>query len=154
MTKQELKARDDFRFKDVEIEDYWLRQIRAVKLDHAGDYKWGAAYLEIGNVDIEVNITSKLYMSEKWILEPTDIPDIAYFICVRCKEDQLRGFDDWYQVGYMERKPKVDWNSEEWKQQLKEDMLDALIECVEKCGFNYDELHEVKDVQEIFNKVM
>lgn len=86
-----------------------------------GVHDWGVAVLELGNVDIELNVT----VQED---DPEAIVYPDYFICVKCGD----GEDDWGSFGYADDyigdagRAHVDWSAENWKEQLFADMLKAL----------------------------
>lgn len=85
----------------------------------------GIAMLEIGNLDIELNINCDVDDdSDAEIV--TAFPD--YFICVKYGEDR----NDWESYGYADDcigdagHAHVDWSAENWEEQLFTDMLKTL----------------------------
>lgn len=86
----------------------------------------GIAMLELGYLDIELNINS-LEEEEDDIEEAT--PTLDYFICVKHGDDR----DDWESYGYADDyigdagQAHVDWAAENWKELLFADMLNSLV---------------------------
>ena len=85
----------------------------------------GTAMLEIGHLDIELNINS-IEEEDDHIEEAT--PACDYFICAKYGEDR----DDWESYGYADDyigdagQAHVDWSAENWEELLFLDMLKAL----------------------------
>lgn len=95
-----------------------------------GERYIGVAVLEIGYIDIEVNVMTEEQVSRK--PHPGDkTPVIDYFICLKN--------DKWESEGYLDYNIQVDWNADDWKEQLEKDMFQALDEYVKKHGFHYDQ---------------
>lgn len=86
----------------------------------------GEAMLELGYLDIELNINS-LEEEEDDIEEAT--PTLDYFICVKHGDDR----DDWESYGYADDyigdagQAHVDWGAKNWKELLFADMLNSLV---------------------------
>lgn len=122
MTFEEAKQRPDYRFRLTGIQ-LLIRDIREEHLEINLDNGplIGKAVLEIGYVDIEVNI-SVLGM----------FTTIEYFTCLKTE-------NDWEPIEYIGTGADVDWWSNRWKEELEEDMFLALNEYVESAGLSYDE---------------
>ena len=137
LTFDEAKKRKDYSFTLYGIEGI-IEDIRKGWLDNFlenGCGILGAAMLQIGYVDAEVNIFSEEQVSrDPDCHEKT--PVIDYFVCANSGEKNSD--DGWYNLGYMERKVNVDWHSESWPELLERDMFEALKEYVEKNNLHYD----------------
>jgi hypothetical protein len=129
MTFEEAKQRPDYCFRLNGIQ-LLIRDIREehLEIDLDNGPLIGKAVLEIGYVDIEVNISVNGMFSET----PTYKPIIEYFMCVKTE-------DDWEPIEYIGTGADVDWWSNRWKEELEEDMFLALNEYVESAGLSYDE---------------
>lgn len=85
----------------------------------------GIAMLELGYLDIELNINS-LEEEDDHIEEAT--PTLDYFICVKVGEDR----DDWESYGYADDyigeagQAHIDWSAKNWEELLFADMLKSL----------------------------
>lgn len=90
----------------------------------------GTAMLELGYIDIELNINSDVYAENKTVEECT--PMLDYFICIKCGEKRT----DWESWGYAddlignEGHAHIDWNAKDWEEQLFDDMLKSLTKFV------------------------
>lgn len=128
MTFEEAKQRPDYRFRLTGIQ-LLIRDIREehLEIDLDNGPLMGKAVLEIGYVDIEVNISILGMFNET----PTYKPIIEYFICIKTE-------DDWESIGYLGIEADVDWWSNRWKEELEEDMFLTLNEYVESVGLSYD----------------
>ena len=89
--------------------------------------RWGAAVLELGFADIELNLNTVGYL---------EVPSPDYFIC-------LRDNDGWYSEGYLEdyipydqARPSVDWLADDWEEQLRKDMATKLNNYLLMKGFD------------------
>lgn len=129
MTFEEAKQRPDYRFRLTGIQ-LLIRDIREEHLEINLDNGplIGKAVLEIGYVDIEVNISVLGMFNEI----PTYKPTIEYFTCLKTE-------NDWEPIEYIGTGADVDWWSNRWKEELEEDMFLALNEYVESAGLSYDE---------------
>ena len=129
MTFEEARQRPDYRFRLTGIQ-LLIRDIREehLEIDLDNGPLIGKAVLEIGYVDIEVNISVLGMFGEA----PTYKPIIEYFMCVKTK-------DDWESIGYLEIESNVNWWSNRWKEELEKDMFLVLNEFVNLFGLNYDE---------------
>lgn len=144
------KKRADYHF-SINDMDRIIEDIRKGWLDdfeENGDPVRGAAVLEIGHVDIEVNIFSE----EQLCREGREIPDdkkkapaIDYFVSVKAGKDK----DSWRDDKYLETKVNVDWRAENWKELLEHDMFMALDNYVRKAGYSYD--HPNLYIQSIYD---
>ena len=135
MTFEEAKQRSDYKFTLNEIESL-IDDIRnnCMKdlLENDDGYR-GAAVLEIGYVDVEVNIYT--YAQCVMNSDPEDqTPLIDYFTCLKHGENK----DDWSSDGYQDYSLNVDWNAEDWREQLEKDMFKALDMYVNANGYSYD----------------
>lgn len=132
MTFDEAKKLKEYNFKlnGIErlIDDIRNNYMRDKYED--GERYIGVAVLEIGYIDIEVNVMTEEQVSRK--PHPGDeTPVIDYFICLKN--------DKWESEGYLDYNIQVDWNADDWKEQLEKDMFQALDEYVKKHGFHYDQ---------------
>lgn len=101
-------------------------------LTEAGDPIRGAAVLEKGYIDIELNICSAEQVGKKDI--PPKTPVLAYYCCVKYGEEA----DAWESDDYIDGEVKVNWNADDWKQQLKDDMIRKLESYRTEKGYRYD----------------
>lgn len=95
-----------------------------------GDPIRGAAVLEKGYVDLELNI----YSFEQCGKDGKK-PILGYFCCIKHGETD----DTWESYDYIEDPVEVDWNANNWKELLKNDMGKKLEKFVEIKGFHFDE---------------
>lgn len=135
MTFEEAKKRNDYKFKLNGIESLIddIRNNCMKDLYENGDGYRGVAVLEIGHVDVEVNI----YSYGQCIInaDPEDqTPLIDYFTCLKRGEND----NDWVSDNYLEYDLNVDWNADDWKEQLEKDMFKALDKYVKTNGYSYD----------------
>lgn len=139
MTCEEARKRKDYHFSINGIDEI-IKDIRKGWLDafeENGDPMRGAAVLEIGYVDIEVNIFSEeqLYCGSSVLPEnKRKAPVIDYFVCIKYGEEK----DSWRDDGYLEGQVQVDWKAERWKELLEQDMFQVLDAYVQKNGYSYD----------------
>lgn len=133
MKFEEAKLRKDYKFTADEIEIY-IDQIRKQKLDgfeENGDGARGIAVLEVGYVDIEVNMYSRAQVILR--ADKDDMtPVIDYFCCIKVNEE------DWESDDYADYSLDVDWNTDNWKEQLEKDMFKALNMYVNANDLSYD----------------
>lgn len=135
MKFEEAKLRKDYSFWANELEAY-IEQIRNNYLDgftQDADGASGIAVMEIGYVDVEVNMYSAAQCRNN-TNEDNMAPIIEYFCCVKFGD----GDEDWESDGYLDYVSKVDWKSDNWKEQLEMDMFKALDEYVTKNNLSYD----------------
>ena len=147
MTFNEAKKRNDYKFAiDMTPETYeWLIKSMTYS-EHEDEFKEqyenagpdkGVAVLEIGYIDIELNITA--YGAE-------------YFICVNTGENGDPLYD-WQSVGYVDdlfygiadpgwKYVDVDFSATNWKEQLERDMFETLDYVVEQTQWTYNRPNE------------
>lgn len=135
MTFKEIKQMVDYKFTLYEVKDI-IHEIRngCIKsLYSDGNGYIGAAVLEIGYVDIELNIFT--YGQCNFTANSEDKrPLLDYFVCVKRGEEN----DDWESMGYLNCNVNVDWNADNWKDQLEKDMFDKLDKYVKDHSYSYD----------------
>ena len=140
MTFEEAKRRDDYRFRLNGIENL-IDEIRnnCMKgLYPENEPYLSEAVLEIGYMDVEVNIYAYCQCSEK--ADPDDKrPAIDYFTCIKTGD----GDYDWDLGEYLNRDIRVNWNADDWVDQLGRDMFEALDEYVNKKGYSYDHANKI-----------
>lgn len=135
MTFEEAKKRPDYKFVlngiESDIED--IRNNCMKGLYENGDPERGIAILEIGYVDIEVNLMTYEQVGK----HPGDKrPIIDYFACIKCGE----GDNDWRSDDYVDH-DNVNWESDNWAEQLERDMFEALNKYVVQKGYSYDHVN-------------
>ena len=133
MTFEEAKKRPDYKFVlngiESDIED--IRNNYMKRLYENGDPERGIAILEIGYVDIEVNLMTYEPVGE----HPGDKrPIINYFSCIKCGDNE----DDWRSDDYVDHDINVNWVLDNWAEQLERDMFEALNKYVVQKGYSYD----------------
>ncbi len=137
---QSAKCREDYRFFCMreDIRD----EIIAGHMDRVTDYGVliGEAVLEIGNIDIEINISTP--EQEDADKEGDDSPCIDYFCCAFDGEE-------WWEDGYLldhflsdNCKVDVDWAADNWRELLERDMFDTLVWYANMRGLSFDEPNE------------
>lgn len=133
MTLQQMKRRKDYCFRLHGIEKL-IPSIRRGRLDgfteHAEPAK-GVAVLQIGHMDIEVNVFSVAQVSCRREDRENLSPVIDYFVSRKTARGR------WEPDGYLGREVKVDWKAPDWKSQLERDMYAALDEYVTRQGYYY-----------------
>lgn len=135
MTFEEAKQRSDYKFTLNEIESLIddIRNNCMKDLYENGDGYRGVAVLEIGYVDVEVNI----YSYGQCVLgadSNDQTPLIDYFTCLKHGES----LDDWSSDGYLDYSLNVDWSADNWEEQLERDMFTALDMYVKANNYSYD----------------
>ena len=135
MTFEEAKKRTDYNFSLNGIEDIindirnnWIKDME----DDGEPYR-GIAILEIGYIDIEVNLATY----EQCIIDakPGDKrPSMYYFTCIKHGDSD----DDWESNNFVDHDINVNWESDNWAEQLERDMFEALDKYVAKKGYSYD----------------
>ena len=98
-------------------------------LDENGEIYMGVAVLELGYLDIELNIASEEQVSRK-PCPGNKTPVIDYFVCVKNLE--------WESDGYVDYKVNVDWNADDWADQLERDMFMALEKYRKTHNYSYN----------------
>lgn len=148
MTFEEAKKRSDYHFRQrlgTVIDG--LASGRLDDMDADSEPFIAGAVLEIGCVDLELNISVRAMFDNERKDDKTPVPE--YFCCVKFGE----GPTDWDCDGYIldeskydERaKVKVDWKAENWVEQLERDMFDTLVWYADLKGYSFDELNTLKD---------
>ena len=128
MTFEEAKQRSDYKFLLNGIQDR-IKDIRKeyLEIDFDSGPLIGEAILEIGYVDIEVNI-SILGMFGGM---PVHKPIIEYFMCFKTE-------NDWETIGYLGIDANVNWWSNRWKEELEKDMFLVLDRSVRFRRLSYN----------------
>lgn len=137
LTFEQAKKREDYSFTLNElpslIDD--LRHDYMSATCENGDPYRGAAVLEIGYVDIELNITTYEQTGAITGFSDDKRPILGYFVCIKQGEKN----DDWVSDDYTDNDIHINWHSEEWQDELERDMFFALNEYVIKHHLSYDE---------------
>lgn len=139
MTFAEAKARNDYKFRLNGVQTF-LHDLKTgefmnwTELDKRdGYFNYGMAVLEIGNVDIELNINA---MCSDDGYDYINQPDPCYFACVK-------GYNgDWCDAGYLDNfgyEVSVNWWADDWVEQLERDMFENLIKAVKEFDLKVDE---------------
>lgn len=133
MTFEEARQRSDYSFAlngiESDIED--IRNNYMKRLYEYGDPERGIAILQLGYVDVEVNLMTY----EQSGKHPGDKrPIIDYFACIKWGE----GNNDWRSDDYVDHDINVNWESDNWAEQLERDMFEALDKYVAENGYSYD----------------
>lgn len=143
MEFKEAKVREDYSF-DCEVASHYLEEIRNNEFDcHDevdGEHIWGVAVLEIGNVDIELNLLNARH--NKYGKELNEVYP-CYFLCVKGCIPQKYPYpaeEEWESVCYLDDKFEVavDWSRDDWKAKLEVDMFKKLMIVVKMFGLNID----------------
>lgn len=126
-----------FSVNDLNDEDL-RKQIKAGWLDNFianGDPIRGAAVLEIGHLDVEVNIYARCQTSI--LLEEQDdkTADVSLFTCVKHGEDD----DSWESDDYITNdfSREIDWLASDWEEQLEYYMFCELEKYRKSKGLDY-----------------
>lgn len=131
---QKIKRRPDYKF-TLEITEDTLQELRHNRMDsfmENGDPIRGAAVLEIGHIDLEVNIHAACQTAHG---EPEDkTPQVSYFCCIKRGETD----DTWESDDYVCNVTSVDWNAADWKEQLEFNMFYELEKYRKEKGYSYD----------------
>lgn len=139
MTLSEAKKRPDYRFVSDGI-DIYIDEIRHGKFkihdEENGEHIWGCAVLEIGYVDIELNLESGTEDKSGKLIN--DVYP-SYYVCVKYGDGPL----DWdsVSIGYVDDKypVQVDFCKADWEEQLERDMFEKLMYVVKDYGLHIDE---------------
>lgn len=140
MTFEEAKQRNDYKFRLNGIENLIddIRNNCMEGLYPENDPYLSKAVLEIGYMDVEVNIYAYCQCYEK--ADPEDKrPVIDYFICIKTGDSDY----DWDLGEYLERDVRVGWDADDWAEQLERDMFEALDEYVDMKGYSYDHANKI-----------
>ena len=137
MTYEEAKQRADYKFTLNGIENLIgdIRNNYMQNLFENGNGYMGVAILEIGYVDVEVNIYTEEQVARSDDQTGNKAPVIDYFACLK----RGTGDDEWESDGYLNYSLNVDWNAVDWKEQLEKDMFNALNRYVAEHGYHYDQ---------------
>lgn len=143
MTRREARKRDDYRFW-ISTTQCFINELIDGKFDsfeewdaEEGIFETGTAILELGWVDIELNINAA---SNKEGAGYINKVEPSYFI--RVKGIPTPGTTCWSPAGYLDDfgyEVKVDWTNPDWEKELENDMLRTLLSAVEKLGLKIDE---------------
>ena len=139
MKFKEAKARDDYKFKLCGVNDF-IHDLRTgefmnwTEYDNIdGYFNYSQAVLEIGFVDIELNINA---MCDDEGFGYENQPDPCYFVCVK-------GYNgDWCEAGYLDDfgyEVSVNWAATNWVEQLERDMFESLMKAVKEFDLKIDE---------------
>lgn len=137
MDLKTAKTRNDYRFTlngidegRAILED--LRNGVMTYLTERSEPLIGAAVLEIGYLDIELNIFSEAQVTTLPEKKDDLSPVLDYFVCVKDEHG------DWVSDGYLEHPVEVDWKAEDWKEQLERDMFETLDAYAQEKKYSYD----------------
>ena len=142
MTFEEAKQRNDYKYILNGIENC-IEKIRNNGMDNMyenGDPQRGIAVLIIGYVDVEVNLFTEEQISRYDDQIGNKTPVIDYFVCIKYGEND----DEWESDNYLDYQLQVNWNADNWAEQLEKDMFTALDEYVNKKGYSYDRVNVIK----------
>ena len=142
MTHEEAMKRNDYRFVGEYARHFRSDLIRSMQQseneayfeEHYGDApQWGVAMLEIGYIDIELNITA--FGAE-------------YFICTKDADGEWdsTGYvtDLMMNIGFADAEHSSDWlpdvefDADDWEWQLQQDMFRVLNNVIEVTRWDYD----------------
>lgn len=76
-------------------------------------------------------ITSKDYQKENYT------PICSYFCCIKHGDND----DDWESDDYIDNSVNVDWNTENWREQLENDMIIKLHKYAAMKGYSFDKVN-------------
>lgn len=131
----DTKNRKDYDFSE-EIQ-YYLENLQSnwfPELHENMDPVRGAAVLEIGYVDIELNIHSIAQITDKDYMKENFSPVCSYFCCIKHGDSD----DDWESDDYIDESVNVDWNAENWREQLENDMIVKLHKYAAMKGYSFN----------------
>lgn len=130
MLLEEAKQRSDYKFTLNGIENCidGIRHNWMEDMIENGDPYRGIVVMEVGFVDIEVNIFTEEQIGNT---SGGKAPVIGYFVCVK-------GEEEWRSDDYTEDLVQVDWNADNWVEQLERDMFKSLDKYVAEKGYSYD----------------
>ena len=165
MTFAEAKARDDYKFRLNGVQSF-LHDLRTGEFmnwtdfdKRDGYFNYGMAVLEIGNVDIELNINA---MCSDDGCDYINAPDPCYFLCVKgTGTENLEVaiyFEYWNDAGYLDNfgyEVSVNWWADDWIEQLERDMFENLMKVVKEFDLKIDEYNFVGEEHQwdVFNKL-
>lgn len=137
LTFEQAKKRKDYSFTLNElpslIDD--LRHGYMSATCENGDPYRGAAVLEIGHVDVELNITTYEQTGTITGFSEDKRPILGYFVCIKQGERD----NDWVSDNYIDNDIHINWHADDWQEVLEKDMFLALNEYVIKHHLSYDE---------------
>lgn len=129
--------------------EFWLDEIRNGKLSEwdpvNGTFHICLAMLEYDWIDIELNLQSGCNGYDGY----TNQAELSYFCCVKGIRDNKT--EDWSDAGYLDDygyEVEVDWNADDWPEQLKRDMAAKLKEFAERFGLHYDKPNWIGDAHD------
>ena len=134
---EEAKQREDYFFTLNGIEDLipGIRKNWMEAMDEDSVPYNGCAVLTIGYVDIEVNVHTEEQIARNNCQPGNKTPVVDYFTCRKIG----RSPDDWESDRYLDEYPlQVDWNADNWAEQLEKDMFKALDQYVSKENVSYN----------------
>lgn len=147
MTFEEARKRPDYQFKNQLA--FLRKQIVAGNLeamDADSDPIIGAAVLEIGFVDIELNLAVRAMFDDADHGDKTPVPE--YFCCIKFGLNDSEWDCDGHipdETNHAEQaQVKVDWTADDWEDQLERDMFETLNWYVELKGYSYDSPNDLK----------
>lgn len=142
MTKKEAKKRSDYKFW-INTAEGFRKQLIDGSFDYWDEYdaedgvfEKGAAVLELGWVDIELNLSAAWCDKHECYVNKI-MP--SYFICVKGKRSSST--TEWSPAGYLDDsryKVSVDWSNEKWEKKLENDMLKNLMKAIDQFNLNTD----------------
>ena len=147
MTFEEAKRDSNYEFVCDTLELY-LDEIRRNEFKYHdeidGEHICGVAKLEIGCIDIEVNLENENYDIND---RPMNDVAVEYFICAKGRCDN--GKEAWTSLGYLDNyKVDVNFHRDDWKEQLERDMFQKLNTIVKLFNLKYDEYNFMSDEEE------
>ena len=138
-TAEALKARPDYKFNIYGL-DVLIPEIRRGSFDdfdfECGRFELGVASCTVGSLSLEINVTS---CGDRDTDKYVNVPVVSYFLCVRGRNE----YNDyvWGDGGYMDDhgfETEVDFNRDDWKEQLEADMITKLITIKECYWLTFD----------------
>lgn len=113
----------------------FLDIMRGVSTQHFDDELGGLVVHEYGYADIEINLCDVSEKNSEFV-----VPYIDYCICVHHSDNKY----DWETDGFLcdvasaeECQCNVDWNADDWDEQLEKDMHDKLLLYCTRMGYDY-----------------
>ena len=100
-----------------------------------GTFHNGVAFLEYNWIDIELNIFAESGDHDDY----TNKVGASYFCCVKGIDDN--GSSQWSEAGYLDDfgfDVEVDWNADDWEEQLEADMERKLKAFASKFSLEYN----------------
>ena len=137
LTFEQAKKRKDYFFTFNELPsliDDLRHGYMSATCENGEPYR-GAAVLEIGHVDVELNITTYEQTGIITGFSEDKRPILGYFVCIKQGERD----DDWVSDNYIDNDIHINWHADDWQEVLEKDMFLALNEYVIKHHLSYDE---------------